>query len=271
MIDHYTHFDSFGAFIDNAEKRINGIGWVDGSVRERRNPVQFSGTETLQSAIDLARSGWKEGADKLQELSADHVDLDGYELQRDTVKTYDVAGHYPDVAAFCAGEPENMIVEDTPSETMQPVIKLLISGAVGYKTSTQAIERQGAAVLSVVRALQTRGFGVDLSWAIRTYTPKTKFNSALSVNICNADEPLDTESLAFALVHPAMLRRLTFATWELDNGYEKMNASFGQPQHDVDRIPGYANAITLAFTNKPPSMDELINQYLTQVQTALNQ
>lgn len=271
MIDYHTHFESFGAFIDNAEKRIAGTGWVDGSIRERRNPVQFSGTKTLQSAVDLARSGWKEGADKLQELSADHIDLDGYELQRDTVKTYDVAGHYPDVAAFCAGEPECMIVEDTPSETMQPVIKLLISGAVGYKTSTQAIERQGAAVLSVVRALQTRGFGVDLSWAIRTYTPETKFNSALSVNICNADEPLDTESLAFALVHPAMLRRLTFATWEQDWNYQKMNQSFGRPQHDVNQIPGYADAIPLQFSDKPPSLDMLIDQYLTQVQTAMSQ
>lgn len=265
-INHHIHFNSLGAFAANADRRNHKLGWAGGSVRKGS---KFHGTNTLKDAVKLAYTGWTAGANKLQELSADDIDLDGYELQRDTVRDYDVAGHYPDVAAFCAGEPECMIVEDTPSETMQPVIKLVISGAVSGSVSTDSIEKQGAAVLSVVRALQTRGFSVDLTWAIANY--EADFRMATTVKICDASEPLDTESLAFALVHPSMLRRLAFAAWELDENCKPIGESFGHPEHDITSLPEYADAITLAFTNNPPSMDQLTEQYLTTVQNAMKQ
>lgn len=221
MTDKNTHvltFASLGAFIDDAEKRLSadkGACWGGASID--RAPTD-RGTESLEAALKLARDGWPEGTERL--LSGiEHAAAPQQVTVCHPAISWDVAGMVPDVAAFCAGEPEHMMTFEDHDSAALPVVRIVCPGAYSHNIKAETVDRYGVALLSHIRALQTAGKSVELYWAhaVSHYKANRRRGERAALTLVRLSDPMvpiDTDVLAFALMHRAMLRRLGFAVEE---------------------------------------------------------
>jgi hypothetical protein len=205
MKEHREHFESLADFAAASAKRA-----TDMLVRESSD---FNGNVDHAGAVSLARNGWHAGAervkalaDKLMERIAPAVACVGLEHQSG-------GGSLVDVDRFIAGDPEHFM-EFAPIEARRHVT-IEVSGITGWKTPAANIERRGAAILAAILALKARGITADVVWSHIATSKRHKTTGATqtcktTVAVCNGREWLDVESLAFALVHPAMLRQIQF-------------------------------------------------------------
>lgn len=178
------------------------------------NDRKWAGTRTLNEAIELAEAGWPEGtARMLQELEHEMSgDLPSLFPARD----YDLAGEFPDVAAYCAGQLDHMVSMDEANTGISFVIRLGVNGGVPAHFSPEAVTKYGAAVLSHAVAFQKAGYSVAIDWikVARTMGEKVEQVHLLRVELLTAGGVLDVDRAAFILTHPSMLRRLWFADIE---------------------------------------------------------
>ncbi len=171
----------------------------------------FTKTGSLEEAIKLAEEGWPEGIERVEQLSVS--------LSEDLVKilhvpevTYDVTGDQLDVGRFVNDEPEDFMRLTSAEIDLEPKILHLIfnccaSGSVG----TGTMMRKGAAVVSLVDALEQHGKRVIVDCI--AYNDVMKGIETL-VRVKESDAPVQLANLVFTLAHPSTLRRLMFRCWE---------------------------------------------------------
>jgi hypothetical protein len=204
------HFASRFDFADNANK-------VGKDTQEAR---PFNGNCSLASAIDLARNGWKDGAERVMALADKLQSLIAPALQNTGLEHVAGSGSLVDVDRFISGDPEHFM-EFAPAESRKHVTIEANCGADCTVPATE-LERRGAAVLAAVLAMKARGISCDIVSSAFTRGAvrkgkrwhSTGHTAATTVTVHNRRESMDVESLAFALVHPAMLRQLILANWD---------------------------------------------------------
>jgi hypothetical protein len=109
--------------------------------------------------------------------------------------------------------------------------------------STKAMMLRGAAVISVANTLEAQGISTILRIVGATRSEKTW---AYTIVFKKAGEFLDLDRAAFALAHPACMRRLAFALLEqhadlksqMSGGYGMPTYSNPIPNSDAIYIPG---------------------------------
>jgi hypothetical protein len=132
--------------------------------------------------------------------------------------THDVVGHFPDIGAYLAGEPENMIAYETVQGTAPKVVRILVNCAASAAVSTKAIEARGAMACALIDALENAGYRCEVVAALESYImlgPGVRYSIGARVMLKRAEEALCMDRLVFALVHPAFLRRIGFRLTEL--------------------------------------------------------
>jgi hypothetical protein len=149
--------------------------------------------------------------------------------------THDVEGIQVDIARYLDGEPEcwiqweHQIVESPGTK----IVRMIFNGSVSSGVSTETIERVGAAAVALVELLEYSGIRVEifLENVFAKYVGLQCPKVISQVKIKSADQPLDIPRLAFALGHPACLRRLGFAFVELQSKEyrESIGISYGMP------------------------------------------
>lgn len=162
------------------------------------------------NAVHMARYGWNEGAEKVQEA------LKAFIPQTAAVDTkVDFYGFRPHVPRFCAGMPDNMI-RHAPIADMGCGRVLTLAVGLDANASTDAAHMAnfGVAVAQYINQLETQGTRVEVIGVLVETYRDTGWREAHAVTIKMADQPLDLAVLAFAIGHPAMLRRLGFAAQE---------------------------------------------------------
>lgn len=176
-----------------------------------------------EGAKDLARHGWEQGAKDIQ-FSA--VEAAGTESL--VTVEYDVAGQYPDVGRFCAGEPLHMASRRKRSK---PVVNLLVNVCASAVIDAQVYLRYGSAVAALVDQLENTGHRVGV-YVVGANKHSGKGRSVVGWTVKSPQDALDYNAVAFSIAHPAAFRRFMFALWErmdprlYDSGY-------GQPT-DLD-------------------------------------
>ena len=208
----HKEFETWGDFVDMAESKDSKLPKSD--QHSRTNGKSFTGTNSMEEAIELARAGWIDGARSAKKLSSAMFDEMSSLIERvDTV--YDVEGNGIDVARFVDGEPECwQKFESIQTEGHgNKIIRLVYNGGATYDVDKQVMSRKGAAVHAVVELLEYAGHRVEVVYV----TSSACYGSnpwQVWVTIKRASEVMDPGRLAFALAHPAMLRRLNFSIWE---------------------------------------------------------
>lgn len=156
-------------------------------------------------AKELAATGWEAGVRNLFALAT--------AVPNTTVTTRElsVAGDYPDVPRYLAGDPYNMVhrgKQRTPKPAMTIAVNCRISAAVGAQEQANF----GAAIVALVDRLEARGVRVELLGLLATNV--TRRRVCISWTVKAMEDSLDLSAVAFSYAHPCMFRRLGFAVME---------------------------------------------------------
>lgn len=201
--------EAFARYIQKADKKTawNDSGWYLGN-------AEWSGTETMDEALDLALNGWKEGAEKVEKLINKIHAL--HPIRKKPVK-YAMAGALPDVPRAVSGNIMNMKDLGSAASRKRPIITLLCDMGVNCGVSAEAITNRAAVVAAVIDQIESAGYACEVvSTALTSGWGKGGFNAATSVMAKDSNQPVDLKRLAFALGHSSMFRRLIFADWGLE-------------------------------------------------------
>lgn len=190
--------------------------------------------------VDLAGRGWPEGLENVDAIRARVSAIVAREVTR-PAWVFDVAGAVPDVGRYLAGEPENML---TPCEETAParIVRLVVNFAASCNITAAAMYKRGAAALALVDAIESTGARVEIVVCNAHCASGNK--RAVIVTVKRAEDHADPDRLAFALAHPATLRRLWFAyaenTYTPDERaeYGVGNGSYGTPADMPDAERG---------------------------------
>lgn len=160
---HVRSFEHMGEVTALAQQSLRAKDSYDRS--SQNNGSEFSGTKSLEEAIDLLRFGWPEGTSAAQELLA-KIDLDEITQQfqeRFTQTTYyDLAGDEADVGRYLDGDPESMRNIIVVPQKVGSIVKILVNHSQHHYIEAGVMRRRGVVTLGLVEALHKLGYSVDL-------------------------------------------------------------------------------------------------------------
>lgn len=212
-----VRFDSFEKFIEQA--LVVPKKQDSSSSRQKRDGKDpWHGTNTFEQAVEIAKKGWAEGAAEALRIRAT-VEAAVRDLinARSTTYSYDVAGEFVDVGRFLSGEPECFGIEFNDGGSInRPVVKIVANLAASGSVSPKSLFIRGAAIVAAIDILEALGRRVE-AWVAHG-SARSRGGDAgaheTHVLVKRADQPLDVDRLAFAVAHPACLRRLCFSVME---------------------------------------------------------
>lgn len=213
--DKIVRFDSFDAFVAAAAVPSPTANPSDGSRAETSPSSPFYGcTAKFSDALSLASTGWAEGARRCNELRAS---IDS--LVREAVVSkqagygWEVTGDVVDVGKYLSGEPECFLTAVPDGEsTSGPIVRLVANIAASASVGAESLFARGAIVFATIDLLESLGYRVELTVARGTTVNGKTLNIYVPVKAAN--QPLDSDRLAFCLCSPAFLRRLTWSVSE---------------------------------------------------------
>ena len=170
--------------------------------------------ETMKIA---AKGGyWMEGAAMVRNGVARAAEM-SKQSQAPAIEN-SVAGFLPDVPAYLAGVPDNMMaMAETGIVAVSPIISIGVPNASGG-VGGESIMNRGIAIVTLVDALESQGYRVEVHTALgcKGFNDQTLCDA--TVIIKQANEPWNPNSMAFGMGHPALIRRLGFAVRERCEG-----------------------------------------------------
>ncbi|HSW74453.1 MAG TPA: hypothetical protein VLG16_01140 [Candidatus Saccharimonadales bacterium] len=202
----------------------------------------FTGTHSLSEAVRLAREGWPEGVERLNNAPEINVDVD-YTTQPQPF--FDLSGEEVDVGRYLTGEPENMIAYQMAEQPRDHIIELIVQGNQPAETTKEQIIGRGAVILAAAQAMQSRGFSIGITYATASRGPQwydeSLFRSEYYLPLQEIGQVTDVDTLAFALLHPSMLRRLMFGA------YEQLEPAEVKERRDIRLLGTYGYADSLQY------------------------
>lgn len=185
--------------------------------------TEWTGSESFEQACEYAIHGWTEPRETVEAVLSEVRDHIAEVTHETFVGSFDVAGGEVDIDRYLMREPECMVeYQLQPVATHGKVVRVLVSGGAGAHVAAETIVNRGAAVVALVEALKIAGHSVELWWEQTTANKSALPDHLVTVlvKIAGAEDRVDADGLMFALAHPSMLRRLSFAVRE---GMNKTN------------------------------------------------
>lgn len=189
------------------------------------------GGVTYNQTLELVKSGWKEGANKVDAVKTRHVDrLTGptEELVR-TKFNPARAGGMVVVPQAIAGHPQ-CFRRPVSQHRSTPVLNLWWLVATNCNMKSTAFVNQGVALLAVIDQVERRGIRVGVTVFSGTYSGERACGWSCIVK--RPQDRLQIHQLAFPLAHAAYFRRLGFALMERQGSVEQCQpfiVSYGMP------------------------------------------
>lgn len=159
-----------------------------------------------EGALKLAQEGWEEG---IKNIAALAMVVPNNTI---TTKEYSVAGDFPDVPRYLAGDPFNM-VKRGKQRVPKPAITIVVNTVASAAVNARDMANYGAAIVALVDRLESRGIRVELLGCV-CYDSLQRGKATIAWTIKRAEDHLDLASVAFSLAHPACFRRLSFGVVE---------------------------------------------------------
>tara|TARA_R110000824_G_scaffold372074_1_gene561906 strand:- start:245 stop:1126 length:882 start_codon:yes stop_codon:yes gene_type:complete len=182
-------------------------GANDASVTEDAS-ADWDDNSGYKGALRLSEAGWPKGVKQMKDFAVEA----GENYETLPAFTYDIAGAFPDVGAFCAGDPEHMAL---PGEIQgKPVCRILVEVGKAHFVKASSAMRYGVAILGAVNSLMLAGITVVLDGSRSGGCEGTDLWHQWIFPLGGGDQVVDLDRLAFALAHPALTRRIAFAYME---------------------------------------------------------
>jgi len=257
-------FDSLSRFVDWVESSTPTPGASHSSVETGKFREKFTESKSMEHAIEIARAGWPEGAEQLKN-AATNLKIDRAEQGTKNIRAFDVAGAFPDVPSYVAGAVDHMVTIEQDIE--EKIIKIAVNvGGAANVPAKQWINR-GAALINLIDDIESNGVSVEL-YAVKKLSKKNQ-NLNISINLKQANEPLDYGYMSFALCHPAMARRFSFKVIECLPNPAPINIwckGYGLP---IDLSIEQREPYTL-YLHKLTKSNKTANQWHKEIETNFN-
>jgi hypothetical protein len=196
-------FKNFDSFIEQCKKpALKGCKY---DASKQTNREKFTGTKTYNEAVKIASLGWPEGTKKMKKGLLEFQASEAPQLK----SLFDVSGDEPDIDRFLSGEPENMISWENVQASGVVFLDVYFSFSYSCGKKQDAIIKRGVQILSNVDQLEQNGYRVRIIAYERSTDPNGN-TFELNVTLKDYQEVIDLDRMAFAMAHPAMLRRLGF-------------------------------------------------------------
>lgn len=211
------------------------------SSRKTEDPV-WSGTDSFEHAVHLAKDGWPEGLAHLTE--AFYASPAAHRSNR----RYEVAGAYPVAARYVSGVPDCMVRRKRNTNPSR-IIDMVVDIGRSAMTSSADIIRHGARILRMVDCIESAGCRVELILA--SYLQGDKVKCLFTVPLKRAEDPINLDSLAFWLINPSVQRRFRFGVQESDAGFNDSRNGYGGSVPVSRILPNQAGQrLTLPSANR---------------------
>lgn len=175
--------------------------------QKRIGRADFYGTDSVESAIQLARDGWNKGAEQAA------VVAQAFETERAQAmrRSYSVAGGSASIGRMLAGNPEHM--RRRAKAPGRKVITLFSELSTSAAVPASALARRAAIVAAICDRLESAGYSCEIVAVCSVTYDLGGSNCAyhLATILKNAGERLNLSDVIFGLGHPSMLRRFTFS------------------------------------------------------------
>jgi hypothetical protein len=220
-----------------------------------RGTEKFTGTRTLQDAIDLARRGWDGG---IRQIEAFKAEIE--KLTRGLVPVPQPEPHMSrgrvSVSRAISGQPKAFIRRvdhgRTRNAMMPKIVNLVYNASVSGSIGSDVVLRRGAAMIVACQTLERRNIrcGIEIVFATTPSARAARWpdqhpdgpSIEYRLRIKHHNEHVSVDKLAFFMGHTATLRRLLFALLEHnDDATRKQfrigrdNGNYGYPAETDDR------------------------------------
>lgn len=193
---------------DTFKNEFDRMSEQTGRERER-----FSGTKSLDEALDLMRNGWSEGSEKLSHIFKEKVKAT--EIGKVRKNVIGVQGYQPVVPLYLANQPENMI-----SSVMKPMKQKIVTldKDISYScyVTNEEIMEHSARALRIIHSFESSGYRCNLNVVLGTSSGYNTYY--VKVKVKSANERFNISKMTFPLAHTSMLRRLYFKWLEVYPG-----------------------------------------------------
>jgi hypothetical protein len=216
-------WDSFGEFMDYVESNPNPKSSDTGTRDE-----WAGGTKNLQEAVDMGRVGYRAVRPEVDRMVGDLVDRISGRLDNRYEYRHNVCGSDVDMGRYVEGVPECMTEwVSEPAEAMGRVVKVVINQAASAYVTAEQIRARGAAVVALVDTIHKLGVGLEVWFEVGiSDSGVDKGNRyGFAVKIHSSEDPMDIDSIMFALAHPSMFRRGVFSAMEMSEKAKQMGAT----------------------------------------------
>ncbi len=225
----YTYAaDSWDEFISDLKHKPHLSAW-EGDQASLSDNKKFSQTDSFKHSMELAEHGCPTTREAIHQAS--------FRVMSEMLPEWDTApvGVFPCIPAYAAGVPTDMF---TPSEygnpVPKPIVRILVNVTASCNVPTAQIVNRGAAILALIDRVQATGQRVELVAEFHCNAGSDSF--AFSVTVKRPEEPVDLDRIAYAIAHPAMLRRSLFRVMEFTAPYRV--SGYGNATDFQDRVSG---------------------------------
>lgn len=198
-----VHFESLAEMVQWT--RSTPRKWSENTSRTNTRDNSWDLGAGYEGALELAERGWEAG---IRNLAALALTVPNNTI---TVREMSVAGDFPDVPRYLAGDPFNM-VRRGKQRVPKPALTICVNTVASAIVTGRELANFGAAIVALVDRLESRGVRVELIGAICANENRGKVSIAWHIK--RAEDHLDLAAVAFSLAHPACFRRIGFAAIE---------------------------------------------------------
>lgn len=213
----------------NNKDDYNQFNYIKAS---HRKDFDFTQTESLTEALNIAKLGWKKGKDIIEKLTKEHEDAfvklfprQDFDMQLQSSET----GEIVNVEAAIQNLPENMFTFYQDEEKLRKLQsgklqRIIISGEIPWYIDSDTIFNRGSIISSMIHIMELYGFRTEL-WLCHIREGHYNSNEFVKYfyRIKSFDSNLDLGLLAFVSAHPSMIRRINFALLEQEENNDVIN------------------------------------------------
>ena len=224
-------FESFGnidVFLNTIDSRVENFVFFGSDVCDSRNSSKsFTGTESYEESLELMRTGYVDGMDKLEAAMLGSIYVRTANAYKN-IPTVDVVGFAPIVANAIIGIPKSMV---NSKKTIIPskVISIFYNASDSNNVKPYRFVTAGAHLLSLIIQLENKGYRVSLSVASAFCTDKQR--SIAAVVVKDHRSKINPLKVSYPLLHPSFFRRQMFRWLETnpDVADVEFRKSYGKP------------------------------------------
>jgi hypothetical protein len=211
----------------------------------------FHHTETFDEAYTLAVDGWHDIRGKVDAHLEPIRHRLGQVLAVVRDRMYDYCGNEVDMDRYLSGESECMwddLYDEQPHNGK--VFTMLVDSTLTWQNAADDVAKRGAVLCALVEAFDMMGFQLEIwgEWTVKSQ--EVSGYASILTRFNTAGEPVDIDSMMFALGSPDWYRRIGFgfgeaqqqmAAFGFSGGYYGMNRN---GVHHADRV-GASSIVSL--------------------------